>query len=82
MRFLLDTNICIYLIKTRPASVMEQFRQHAPEDVAVSTITLFELAYGARKSQYPKRSEAALAKLMMTLGLIEPDRFAAEEAAF
>ncbi len=81
MGYLLDTNICIYLIKTRPASVMDRFRQHSPEDVAVSTITCFELAYGAKKSQHPKRSEDALAKLMMTLGLVELDRFAAEEAA-
>ncbi|MBR9979597.1 MAG: type II toxin-antitoxin system VapC family toxin [Desulfatitalea sp.] len=81
MRYLLDTNICIYLIKTRPASVMDRFRQHSPEDVAVSTITLFELAYGAKKSQNAKRSEDALAKLVMTLDLVELDRFAAEEAA-
>lgn len=81
MRYLLDTHICIYLIKTRPASVLDRFRQHSPESVAVSTITLFELAYGAKKSQNAKRAEDALAKLVMTLGLVELDRFAAEEAA-
>ena len=43
MRYLLDTNICIYLIKRRPSEVLERFRQHSPQDVAISTITLFEL---------------------------------------
>lgn len=81
MRYLLDTNICIYLIKHRPASVLDQFKQHSPEDVAVSTITLFELEYGVKKSRYPKHSQDALEKLLMPLGLVELDRFAAEEAA-
>jgi tRNA(fMet)-specific endonuclease VapC len=38
MRYLLDTNICIYLIKKRPTEVLERFRQHSPKDVAISTI--------------------------------------------
>jgi predicted nucleic acid-binding protein len=49
MHYLLDTNICIYLIKKRPPEVIERFRQHSPEEVAISTITLFELEYGVQK---------------------------------
>ncbi len=52
MHYLLDTNICIYLIKKRPPEVLDRFRQHPPQDVAISTITLFELEYGGEKSQY------------------------------
>ncbi len=81
MRYLLDTNICIYLIKKRPSEVLERFRQHSPQDVAISTITFFELQYGVEKSQYRQRSEDALSKFFMTLNLIDLDRDSAIEAA-
>lgn len=81
MRYLLDTNICIYIIKNHPPGVLEKFRQHSPEDVAVSSITLFELEYGVNKSHYKKRSQNALAKFLLPLNVIDLDRFAASEAA-
>jgi len=81
MHYLLDTNICIYLIKKRPPTVLERFREHSPQDVAISTITLFELEYGVEKSQYRQRSEDALAKFLLPLSLIDLDRSAAMEAA-
>ncbi len=81
MHYLLDTNICIYLIKKRPPEVLERFRQHSPQEVAISTITLFELAYGVEKSQYPQRSKDALAKFLLPLNLINLDRSSAIEAA-
>ena len=81
MRYLLDTNICIYLIKKRPPEVLERFRQHSPQDVAISAITLFELEYGVEKSQYPQRSKNALAKFLLPLKIINLDRFSAIEAA-
>ena len=81
MHYLLDTNICIYLIKKRPQEVIERFRQYSPQDVAISTVTLFELQYGAEKSRYRQRSEDALAKFLLPLNLITLDRSAATEAA-
>ena len=81
MRYLLDTNICIYLIKKRPSAVLERFRQHSPQDVAISTITLFELQYGIEKSRYRQRAEVALAKFLLPLNLIDIDHSAAIEAA-
>ncbi len=81
MHYLLDTNICIYLIKIRPPEVLDRFRQHLPQDVAISTITLFELQYGVEKSQYPQRSKDALAKFLLPLNLINLDRSSAIEAA-
>ena len=81
MHYLLDTNICIYLIKKRPTEVLERFRQHSPQDVAISTITLFELQYGVEKSQHPQRSKDALAKFLLPLNLINLDRSSAIEAA-
>lgn len=81
MRYLLDTNICIYLIKKRPTEVLERFRQHSPKDVAISTITLYELQYGIEKSQYRQSSEDALAKFLLPLDLMDLDHSAAMEAA-
>ena len=81
MRYLLDTNICIYLIKSRPPEVLSRFRQHSPLDVAISTITLFELQYGIEKSRYRQQSENALAKFLLPLNHIDLDRSAALEAA-
>ena len=81
MHYLLDTNICIYLIKKRPLAVLERFSKYSPKDVAISTITLFELQYGIEKSQYRERSEDALAKFLLPLNLINLDRSSAVEAA-
>ena len=74
MRYLLDTNICIDLIKKHPPEILERFRKHSPQDVAISTITLFELQYGVEKSQYRQRSEDALDKFILPLNIIELDR--------
>ncbi len=81
MNYLLDTNICIYLIKNRPATVLERFSRHEPKDVAISTITLFELQYGIEKSQDQERSHKALSKFLSPLNVLDLDRYAAMEAA-
>ena len=81
MRYLLDTNICIYLIKKHSPEILDRLREHSPQDVAISTITLFELQYGVEKSQYKQRSEDALNKFLLPLNIIDIDRSAALEAA-
>jgi tRNA(fMet)-specific endonuclease VapC len=59
LRYLLDTNIVIYVIKQRPASVLRKFNQHAPH-MAISAITLAELMHGAEKSAQLERNLAAI----------------------
>ena len=59
-RFLLDTNICIYIRQERPEAVLRRFRRLRPGEAALSVITYGELIYGATKSA---RREAALATL-------------------
>ena len=81
MRYLLDTDICIYLIKNRPQNVLKQFRKHQPNEVALSIISLFELEYGAAKSSQPERAKKALEKFLSPLSIFDMDRPAAEEAA-
>ena len=49
-RFLLDTNICIYIQRQRPGNVLKRFEKLEPGDAAISVITWGELLYGAEKS--------------------------------
>ncbi len=59
-RYLLDTNICIYIAKRQPPEVQKRFAQLAPGNVAMSTITFGELQFGSHKSQNRQQSLATL----------------------
>ena len=60
IRYLLDTNICIYLIKQHPKQVIEHLKTLLVGDIAISAITLAELEYGAAKSSRPEQNREAL----------------------
>jgi tRNA(fMet)-specific endonuclease VapC len=75
MRFMLDTNICIYAIKRRPAAVVAALRAHALAGIGVSIITVCELEYGAAKSG-SARNVAALQQFLAPLEIAEFDRSA------
>lgn len=62
-RYLLDTNICIYIARHRPPEVRERFARHGAGELAMSVITWGELRFGAEKSQARSRSLADLAEL-------------------
>jgi len=51
MRYLLDTNICIYIAKRRPKEVLARFETMRPGDLGMSVVTYLELSYGAWKSE-------------------------------
>jgi tRNA(fMet)-specific endonuclease VapC len=63
VRYLLDTNICIYIAKHNPPTVRENFARHAANEFAMSVITLGELRFGAEKSQSRERAMATIQKL-------------------
>lgn len=63
VRYLLDTNICIYIAKTKPANVLQRFLTMDIGDVAMSIVTHGELAYGTKKSQHPQKAKCALEEL-------------------
>jgi tRNA(fMet)-specific endonuclease VapC len=52
MRYLLDTNICIYIANRKPQGVLEHFQSLKAGDIGISIITHLELVYGAWKSQH------------------------------
>ncbi len=60
MRFLLDTNICIYVIKQKPSSVKQRLQAIDSSDIGIFIVTLAELEYGAAKSQNPERNRQIL----------------------
>ena len=63
VRYLLDTNICIYIAKHNPPTVRENFARHAANEFAMSVITMGELRFGAEKSQSRERAMATIQKL-------------------
>lgn len=63
LRYLLDTNICIYIAKKRPEEVLARFRQMSPGELAMSVITQGELYFGACKSAHRDDAEKALDEL-------------------
>lgn len=69
LRYLLDTNICIYVIKHRPAQVREVFNRHHGH-MAVSAITLAELLHGAEKSSDPPRNLAVVEDFCSRLAVL------------
>jgi len=77
MKFMLDTNICIYVIKQQPLSVLNRFRALQVGTIGISIITLAELMYGAAKSRYPARNHEALAEFVSPLDIAHFDPLAA-----
>ncbi|NJO81177.1 MAG: type II toxin-antitoxin system VapC family toxin [Cyanobacteria bacterium RM1_2_2] len=74
MRLLLDTNICIYIIKRKPLKVLEKFQTLQLSDVEVSSITIAELEYGAFKSQRQEQNRVALNQFLMPLEILPFDQ--------
>jgi tRNA(fMet)-specific endonuclease VapC len=71
MEFLLDTNICIYIIKKKPVVVFEKFKNLTVGDVGISSITLAELQYGIEKSSNSVKNREALEKFLTPVEIIE-----------
>lgn len=78
MRFMLDTNICIYIIKQKPPSVIERFYQTEISEISISSITLSELFYGVSKSSKPEQNQFALTQFIAPLDILSYDDEAAQ----
>jgi tRNA(fMet)-specific endonuclease VapC len=74
MNYLLDTNICIYIIRKKPAVALKLMRTKEPEQIAISTITLAELEYGIARSQYPSRNRIALLEFLLPFAILDFDQ--------
>lgn len=78
MKYLLDTNICIYIIKQNPKNVLARFDVIQIGDVAISSVTLAELSYGVEKSQHAQKNRAALEEFIIPLELVLFDKEATD----
>lgn len=67
---LLDTNICIYLIRQRSPEALRRFEEFEVGEVGVSTITVSELRYGVEKSARPEQNRAALQQFLIPLEVV------------
>jgi len=77
VRYLLDTNICIYIAKRRPPEVLHHFEQLTVGEVAMSIITYGELQFGAEKSQNSQAAHDKLARLAEIVPVLAlPDKAA------
>ncbi|MDJ6542553.1 tRNA(fMet)-specific endonuclease VapC [Salmonella enterica] len=76
LKFMLDTNICIFTIKNKPASVRERFNLNQGR-MCISSVTLMELIYGAEKSQMPERNLAVIEGFVSRLDVLDYDTPAA-----
>jgi len=78
MRYMLDTNICIYLIKQKPEKVLRHFKAHSVGEIGISSITLAELRYGVERSQQVQKNRQALEEFTLPLEIAAFDEAAAE----
>ncbi len=79
MKYLLDTNICIYIIKKRPLGVLRRLKEMRLSDIGISSITLSELEYGVEKSERREQNKAALIEFAAPLQVFPYDDLAAME---
>lgn len=77
MKYLLDTNICIYIIKQHTMTVVMRLKNIPAHHIAISSITLSELEYGVAKSQLIQKNEKALKKFIQSFDVIPFDQTAA-----
>jgi tRNA(fMet)-specific endonuclease VapC len=77
MKLLLDTNICIYIIKQQPITVLKRFLEYQVGDIGISSITLSELRYGVAKSAHQEKNAKALDGFIIPLEVVSFDEAAA-----
>lgn len=79
---LLDTNICIYIMNNRPEAVRDKFIQYKLSDMAISSITLFELYAGAHKSAQAAENITRLEQFASLIDVLPFNALAAQKAGW
>ncbi len=70
MKYLLDTNICIYIINEKPKKVLRKFEQYPVHEFGISSITHAELQYGVEKSKNKDTNQNALDEFLLPLTIL------------
>ena len=79
MTYMLDTNICIYVMKNKPEKVLRRFREELDGGLCISSITLAELEFGMKHSSNPAKNEQALLRFLAPLSILPFGAAAASE---
>jgi tRNA(fMet)-specific endonuclease VapC len=82
MKYMLDTNICIGLIRQKPQALIERLTTCAPGEIGVSVITVAELAHGAQKSNKVEENMSALEQFLLPLEVADFDQSASAAYGF
>lgn len=77
MKYLIDTNICIYILNQRPPEVIRKFKQFEPEEIGISVVTVSELQYGVSKSRHRERNQLRLNEFLIPFEVLVYDQQAA-----
>ena len=78
MNFLIDTNICIYIINKHPPEVIQKFKDSEVGQIAISSITVSELQYGVPKSKYRGHNLKRLEEFLTPSQILPYDEYAAK----
>ncbi len=78
MKFMLDTNTCIYIIKQKSPKALKHFKAYSVGEIGISSITLAELRFGVEKSQYIQKNQEALDAFILPLEIADFDEKAAK----
>lgn len=79
MKYMLDTNICVYIIKKKPEHVFQRLRENMDEGISISSITLAELEYGVAFSVQQEKNADALAQFLAMIEVLPFEERAAAE---
>jgi len=77
--YMLDTNICIYIIKKKPQKVLDQLKKNRKKGLYISTITLAELEFGNENSLYKEKNKIALMEFLSIINIVNFDEKSAKE---
>jgi len=81
MKYLLDTNICVYIIRNRPEEVRKKFVAYAIGDIGISSITIAELQLGVERNRQREQTAFALEQFLQPLDIADFDLQAAAQYA-
>ena len=76
MKYMLDSNICIYIIKNKPPAVLDKFKKHINDGICISSITLAELEFGVSASAFPEKNSIALKQFLSAIDVLSFDSIA------
>ena len=79
IKYMLDTDICIYIIRKKPERVLRRLKRYRVSDIGVSAITLSELEYGVAKSIKPQQNKLALTEFLAPIEILPYDDMAAQQ---